>query len=223
MAVTRLSSAFACVFFGAMTCAGAATSPDNNERDFTWSADVLSSDFRSDTLQLSGNVRVRQGPLSIEAHAATATDFQADASRWRFEDSVYIRSEQADLQSQSAEASIVDGQIVKARVEGSPAEFHQRGQTEDRQVQGRAGVIEYDFGAGVVRLSDQVWFSNGKDEFRGDVVIYDVRDERVQINPAGAGAGRVRGVIRPREREIDASGETPTPEPATPSSDENDA
>ena len=52
-------------------------------------------------------------------------------------------------------------------------------------MRGRAGVIEYDFAAGVVRLTDQVWFSNGKDEFRGDVVIYNVRDERVQINPGG--------------------------------------
>ena len=50
---------------------------------------------------------------------------------------------------------------------------------------------------GVVRLTDQVWFSNGKDEFRGDVVIYNVRDERVQINPGGSLPDRVRGIIRP--------------------------
>jgi lipopolysaccharide export system ATP-binding protein len=48
-----------------------------------------------------------------------------------------------------------------------------------------------------VKLTDNVWFSNGKDEFRGDVVIYNVRDERVQINPGGQ--GRVRGIIRPRQ------------------------
>jgi lipopolysaccharide export system protein LptA len=63
-------------------------------------------------------------------------------------------------------------------------------------VRGRAGVIEYDFTTGIVKLSNQVWFSNGKDEFRGDVVIYNVRDERVQINPGGS-SNRVRGIIRP--------------------------
>jgi hypothetical protein len=44
-----------------------------------------------------------------------------------------------------------------------------------------------------------VWFSNGKDEFRGDVVIYNVRDERVQINPGGS-SNRVRGIIRPNQK-----------------------
>src|SRR6185436_20907238 len=98
--------------------------------------------------------------------------------------------------SNSASAAIIGGQLSQARVEGAPAEFAQRGGRGDQQVRGRAGVIEYDFAAGVVKLTDQVWFTNGKDEFRGDVLIYNVRDERLQINPGGA--GRVRGVIRPQ-------------------------
>ena len=174
----------------------AAADPDIGERAFAWSADVLNSDFRSDTLDLSGNVRVNQGPMSIEAHAATAADFRSDNSRWTFKDDVRIRTAQAELRSTSAIASFVKGQIAVARAEGSPAEFEQKSDVADRQVRGRAGVIEYDFTNGVVRLQDQVWFSNGKDEFRGDVVLYNVRDERVQINPGGS-SGRVRGIIRP--------------------------
>ena len=166
--------------------------------DFAWSADVLSSDFRTDTLDLSGNVRVTQGPMSIEAGAATARDFRSQSSRWLFQKSVHIVTSEAELQSATASAAIVSGQLAQARVEGSPAQFEQRGGRADRQVRGRAGVIEYDFVAGVVKLTDQVWFSNGKDEFRGDVVIYNVRDERVQINPGGQSSGRVRGIIRPQ-------------------------
>jgi lipopolysaccharide transport protein LptA len=166
------------------------------ERSFAWSADVLSSDFRSDTLDLSGNVRVTQGPMSIEAGSAKANDFRSEKSRWRFQDSVRIRTAEADLKANSASAVFTKGQIADARVEGSPAQFEQLGGPADRQVRGRAGVIEYDFQAGVVKLTDEVWFSNGKDEFRGDVVIYNVRDERVQINPDGR--GRVQGIIRPQ-------------------------
>ena len=81
----------------------------------------------------------------------------------------------------------------------APAQFEQLGGPADRQVRGKAGVIEYDFQSGVVKLTDQVWFSNGKDEFRGDVVIYSVRDERVRrprdgallVDPAEAEAGLV--------------------------------
>jgi lipopolysaccharide transport protein LptA len=181
-------------------------------RSFAWSADVLNSDFRSDTLDLSGNVRVTQGPMSIEAGAAKARDFRSDTSRWTFEQAVHIRTAEADLKSSTATAAFEKGVIADARVEGSPAQFEQVGGTPDRQVRGRAGVIEYDFGTGIVKLTDQVWFSNGKDEFRGDVVIYNVRDERVQINPGGQSSGRVRGIIRPRERPATTS---PAPQPST--------
>lgn len=166
---------------------------------FTWSADVLSSDFRSDTLDLSGNVRVTQGPMSIEAQTAKGRNMRGETSRWTFEKAVRIRTPEADLQSNLASAAVVNGQISDARVEGTPARFEQVGGTSNRQVRGRAGVIEYDVTNGVVKLTNQVWFSNGKDEFRGDVVIYNVRDERVQINPGGS-SNRVRGIIRPNQK-----------------------
>jgi len=165
---------------------------------FTWSADVLNSDFRSDTLDLSGNVRVSQGPMSIEAQNAKARDVRSETSRWTFEKAVRIRTEEADLQSNLATAQVVNGQIADARIEGTPARFEQLRATNNRQVRGRAGIIEYDFVTGVVKLTNGVWFSNGKDEFRGDVVIYNVRDERVQINPGGS-SNRVRGIIRPNQ------------------------
>lgn len=198
----------------AVMCAAAAQAPQVGP-GFIWSADVLNSDFRSDTLDLSGNVRVQQGPMSIQAQAATARDFRSHNSRWTFQDAVHIRTAAADLQSDIASAVIVNGEIASARVQGSPALFEQRGGQADSQVRGRAGTIEYDFAAGIVTLTNQVWFSNGKDEFRGDVVIYNVRDERVQINPGGSSSGRVRGIIRPRENQPSPTGETP-PEEAAP-------
>lgn len=181
----------------ATTGSGAAT-PPSFDAGFTWSADVLNSDFRNNTLDISGNVRVTQGPASIEAQSAKARNVGAENQRWTFEDSVRIRNSEADLQSNLATAAVVNGQISNARVEGSPARFEQVSPTNNRQVRGRAGVIEYDFDTGVVKLTNQVWFSNGKDEFRGDVVIYNVRDERVQINPGGS-SNRVRGIIRPNQ------------------------
>jgi lipopolysaccharide transport protein LptA len=165
---------------------------------FTWSADVVSSDFRRDTLDLSGNVRAAQGPMSIEAQTAKARDFRAPNSHWTFEQAVRIRSAEADLQSNLATAAFTNGELSDVRIEGTPARFEQIGATDNRQVRGRAGIIEYDINTGVVKLTNQVWFSNGKDEFRGDVVIYNVRDERVQINPGGS-SNRVRGIIRPNQ------------------------
>jgi lipopolysaccharide transport protein LptA len=192
------------------TSAGAADllRPDDK---FTWDADVVTSDFRTDTLEISGNVIVTQGPTSIQAGAAKANDVRSENSRWSFQQSVHIVTAEAKLQSESASAAIVGGQLARARAEGAPAQFEQRGAREDGQVQGRAGVIEYDFVAGIVKLTDNVWFSNGKDEFRGEVVIYNVRDERLQINPGGQ--GRVRGIIRPRQG---TAATAPAPAPPQP-------
>ena len=161
--------------------------------ELNYDADVVSSDFRTDTLEISGNVRVTQGPTSIQAGSATANDFRSENSRWSFQKSVHIVTSEAELHSDSASAVAIKGQIARARAEGSPAQFAQRGGGADKQVRGHAGLIEYDFVAGVVKLTDQVWFSNGRDEFRGDVVIYNVRDQRLDSS------GPVRGIIRPRQ------------------------
>jgi len=188
------------VALAATLCANQATAaapPPSLEAGYTMSADVVVSDFRSDTLELSGNVRVTQGPASIEAQSAKGRGEKAENSRWTFEKAVRIRTAEADLFSNLASAAIVNGQFVDARIEGTPARFEQISGTANRQVRGRAGIIEYDFNTGVIKLINQVWFSNGKDEFRADVVIYNIRDERVQINPGGS-SNRVRGIIRPR-------------------------
>jgi lipopolysaccharide transport protein LptA len=173
---------------------------------FSYEADVVTTDLRSQTMEVSGNVRVSQGANSIQSGAAKAIG-PSENSRWSFQKSVRIVTSEAELDSDSADATIVGGQISRARAQGSPAQFQQRGgSAADRQIRGRAGVIEYDFVAGVVKLTDQVWFSNGKDEFRGDALIYNVRDGRVQSQ------GRVRGVIRPEGKTTVAPPSPPQPE-----------
>jgi lipopolysaccharide transport protein LptA len=203
----------------ATVVSGAAKAPEL-DGGFTWSADVVSSDFRNDTLDLSGNVRAAQGPMSIEAQTAKARDFRAPNSKWIFEQAVRIRSAEADLHSNLATAAFVNGELSDVRIEGTPARFEQIGAENNRQVRGRAGVIEYDIDTGVVKLSNQVWFSNGKDEFRGDVVIYNVRDERVQINPGGS-SNRVRGIIRPNQNKSQTSSNPGTAAIVEPTFNEN--
>ncbi|GFE83994.1 hypothetical protein GCM10011487_59940 [Steroidobacter agaridevorans] len=204
----RATSALgAALLLTATVVSGAAKLPELGG-DFTFSADVVSTDFRNDTVDLSGNVRAAQGPMSIESQTAKARDFRAPNSRWTFEQAVRIRSAEADLQSNLATAAFNNGELSDVRIEGTPARFEQIGATNNRQVRGRAGVIEYDINTGIVKLTNQVWFSNGKDEFRGDVVIYNVRDERVQINPGGS-SNRVRGIIRPNQDKSQTTGSNP--------------
>jgi lipopolysaccharide transport protein LptA len=197
--------------FCLLTALGAAPAAELLRGTFDLSADVLNSDLRSDTMELLGNVRLAQDAMSIEAAQAHAAAFRSDNSRWSFERSVRLRTAEADLKADTAKAAFVNGQISTARVEGSPAEFEQRGGPPDRQVRGRAATIDYDFGRGVVTLVGDVWFGYGKDEFSCDTVVYSMRDERVNCNQGSTTPGRVRGTIRPRPRP-----EPPATQPAQP-------
>jgi lipopolysaccharide transport protein LptA len=168
-------------------------------QDRKFSADVTDSNLREDSHVLRGNVRISQGPMSIEADQATASSLQSGNSRWTFERSVHIQTEDADLKSNSASAAFSDGALSTARVQGTPALFEQR-RTTDKPIRGRAGVIEYDLAAGIVKLTGQVWFTYGDNEFRGDTVVYNLREERVVVNPTGEKRGRVNITIRPQPR-----------------------
>lgn len=173
-------------------------------------ADVVDSDLRNDSHVLGGNVRVTQGVTSIEAERATALKLQSPRSNWTFDRAVHIRTADADLKSNTATAAFVDGKMGTAVVKGTPATFEQRRGADGKLVKGRAGVIDYDVTKGLVRLSNDVWFSYAGNEFRGNVVVYNIRDERVTVNPAGDEKGRVNITIKPRAAEK-KSGDTAAP------------
>jgi len=179
-----------------------AAAADPREQPFDLVADVQNSDFRTDVHELSGNVRFSQGAMSIESEQATAKALQTDHSQWTFERAVHIRTAEADLKSSSASAFFVKGEIAQARATGTPAYFEQLAGPPDKRVKGRAGVIEYDFGKGIIKLSDDVWFSYGGNEFRTNKVIYNLRDERVIANPDGQDSGRVNITVRPKTGEM---------------------
>jgi lipopolysaccharide transport protein LptA len=183
---------------GAPASSIAATPPQGSIK---FDADVVDSDLRNDSHVLGGNVHVTQGTNSIVADRATATALQSPRSRWTFDRDVHIQTADADLKSSNATAAFVDGKIASAVAKGAPAYFEQRRAPADKLVRGRAGEIDYDVIKGVIRLTDQVWFSYGGNEFRGNVVVYNIRDERVVVNPAGDEKGRVNITIKPRTLE----------------------
>jgi lipopolysaccharide transport protein LptA len=161
--------------------------------------DYSEIDMRKDEHHFRGNVRISQGPMFITSDTAMAQGAaQNDDSRWTFDSNVHVQTLDADLRATTATARVLNGAIANATVKGSPATFQQRNAAADKQVRGRAGQIDYDFVRGIVRMTNDVWFSYGGNEFRGAVVVYDVRDERVVVNPEGKDQGRVNITVRPR-------------------------
>ena len=193
----------------------AATTPlISGAEDFRYSFDTSEVDFRSDTAELTGNVRVLQGMNSIEAQEATVEAFRSENSQWHFRDEVRIRTAEAELKSQSADAIFKNEELKEARAEGSPAEFQSIGvAAKATPARGRARLIDYDLQNETVRLTGDVWFGYGKDEFRGETIIYYLRDERVVVNPPGEAPGRVRGIIRPKSRPKQSASPAPVASP----------
>jgi lipopolysaccharide transport protein LptA len=176
-------------------------------------ADFGELDLRNDQHRLQGNVRIEQGDLSIEADEALASALQTDDSRWTFERSVHLQTAEVDLKSNTATAEFTKGALAEAKAIGTPAIFEQRSASEDKQARGRAGQIKYDVVKGIVTLTNDVWFSYGGNEFRGNVVVYNVREERVLVNPQGKNDGRVNITIRPRNGVKLPASPPRTPEP----------
>jgi lipopolysaccharide transport protein LptA len=181
-----------------------------SDQAMTVAFDRSELDLRNDMHQLHGNVRITQGVMSIAAEEATAVALQTDDSRWKFEGSVHMQTADADLKSDVATAEFAKGVLRQAVATGTPALFEQRG-ADNKLAHGRAGQIEYDLAKGIIRLTNDVWFSYGENEFRGQVVIYNVREQRVVVNPEGKSNGRVNITIHPRAKTTpEQSGTTPS-------------
>lgn len=207
-----------CLVLAMLACLGAppAEPAASAPRDaIVYSSDEGEADLSNDVHVLRGNVRVAQGEMSLAADEAIIRDPQSDRSRWTFQRNVHIETPEIDLRSDAATAVVIDGRLADARVTGSPAEFVQRASERgemERPVRGRAGTIEYDLTHGVITLSENVWFSFGENEFRGDTVVYNLREERVQVNPGGRSPSRVNITIRPGSLEGDGDRQPPADE-----------
>ena len=148
------------------------------------------------------DVTISQGDIRVQADEARAAGgLNFENSRWTFSGNVRIRAEGGSLTSDRAVVSFANNLIDRATVTGKPAAFEQaRGGTADA-ARGRAETIIYETAAGTVSLLDSAWLSDGRNEIRGERLIYNIRDQRVQArarpDSAAGEQGRVRIIIQP--------------------------
>lgn len=159
--------------------------------------DAASSDFdyKNNSLRFR-QVKLSQGVLRVEAAEALATGLNFDNSRWTFRGSVRISTADGTLVSDDATVDFLKNELSRAVITGGPATFEQRrpparaGEAA-RVVQGRAGRIEYDLGAGTVRLVGNAWLSESGREISAGTMVYGLKDQRVLANPDAQTTGRV--------------------------------
>ena len=178
-------------------------------------------DGRTNTLVFS-DVVISQGATRVQADHAHDTGLNFANSRWTFEGKVRIDAEQhGNLRSDQAAIEFRDNRIARATITGKPAEFEQKRAGSDQMARGRAGEIVYDLNDGTVRLTNQAWLTDGQNEISGPLLVYSIREQRVQAAAAPGTDQRVHITIAPHG--VPGPGKTEPAKPPPPDAGEGDA
>jgi lipopolysaccharide transport protein LptA len=178
-------------------------------------------DGRTNTLVFS-DVVISQGATRVQADHAHATGLNFANSRWTFEGKVRIDAEQhGNLRSDQAAIEFRDNRIARATITGKPAEFEQKRAGSDQIARGRAGEIVYDLNDGTVRLTNQAWLTDGQNEISGPLLVYNIREQRVQAAASPGTDQRVHITIAPRG--TPGPGKTEPAKPPPPDAGEGNA
>ncbi|MGA9025137.1 MAG: lipopolysaccharide transport periplasmic protein LptA [Steroidobacteraceae bacterium] len=198
MAVSTLKvlASMAMIAAGSQALAAAAAAVKPAQQTIALDAQSSEFDFRNNNLVFH-KVRIAQGPMSVAADQAQATGLDFENSHWIFRGNVVITLEQGELTSDSAEVTFARKLLAKAIINGNPAQFQQRVAKTGRLAQGRADLIEYDVGKGIVRLAKNAWLSDGQNEIRGESLKYNVLDQRILAEAAEQNSQRVHIIITP--------------------------
>src|SRR5450631_346087 len=204
MEFSSLSSRMA-VALALVALASQVNAAEKSMRDEKISLDAASSevDYKKNTVVFKDIVIV-QGDIKVEAnHAeAEATGLNFKTGKWTFSGDVRIHVEKrGNLRSDLAVLDFKDSQIVKATITGKPAQFEQQRSASDQMARGHAGQIVYQPGEGVVRLSDNAWLTDGRNEIEGALLVYNIRQEHVEAVASPGNDDRVHITILPGQDE----------------------
>ena len=173
--------------------------PGNSEMPISLEAASSDFDYKNNALSFR-RIRITQGGLEVTAQQASATGLEFENSEWRLQGDVRILVPGGSLAASEARVQFRNNAIARAMIEGTPAEFEQRLRGDGQLARGRAASIDYNVKNGTVHLTGNAWLSDGRNEIRGNTLVYDVGRERVQANPNEQDPGGVRITINPPKK-----------------------
>ena len=194
--------------------AAAPPAPQPVQQTINLDAASTEVDGRTNTLVFT-DVVISQGATRVQAEHAHATGLNFANSRWTFDGKVRIDAEQhGNLRSDQATIEFRDNHIVRATVTGKPAEFEQKRTDSEQLARGCAGEIVYDLSDGTVRLTDDAWLTDGQNEISGPLLVYSIREQRVQAAASPGTDQRVHITITPHVAPGPGKTEPAKPPPA---------
>jgi lipopolysaccharide transport protein LptA len=211
------ATALALAFLGAAPGLSlpAARNDESKPPEISYDASFMDTDFKTQVMHLK-DVTITYGKMTVRADRALATARDFKNSRWTFAGNVRINADpRGNLRSDEAVVEFEDNQLKRATATGNPAEFDQKRADSDVVARGHADTIVYEVGAGTVKLSNDAWITDGRNDIRGPVIVYSLREEHVEATTSPGTDTRVHVTIAPNEApKIDGAG-TNKPKPTT--------
>ena len=161
--------------------------------------DADSSEFdRLNNRLLFRGLRLSQGALGIAADNAEANQLDFDNSVWVFRGNVLIESGDTRAWADEATVRFESHQMAYAEMRGEPARFEQRRVESEALAEGRALTMQYDMQGASIRLIDDAWLTDGKNEVSGSTISYDLAREYIVADSDATGQVRMK-IIPPEE------------------------
>jgi lipopolysaccharide export system protein LptA len=139
--------------------------------------------------------------IKVKADQCHTTGLDTENNEWTFAGNVRIHSDRGDLHSDKAAVEYKHGEIAKATVTGSPAEFEQATDNAERQVRAHAGEIVYNVADQVLILSGDAVLTIGQAKVEAPQIKYDIRAQTYEAAKQPGTDGRVHGTIPPRQKD----------------------
>ena len=177
--------------------------------------DAESSEFdRKRNRLVFRKLKIRQGPLRVDADEAVATRLDFENTRWEFSGNVVIENAGTTAWADYADILFQEHRIRNAEMTGEPVRFQQvapsrQDENKITTTTGRANSLQYDVDSGVVSMSENAWLSDGSNEVTGDRISYDIVREIILADADESGQIRMK-IIPPEDglKKLEA-GETP--------------
>jgi lipopolysaccharide export system protein LptA len=161
--------------------------------------DADSSEFdRLNNRLVFQGLRLSQGALGIAADDAEANQLDFDNSVWVFRGNVLIESGDTRAWADEATVRFESHRMAYAELRGGPARFEQRRVDSEALAEGRALTMQYDIQGASIRLIDDAWLTDGKNEVSGATISYDLAREYIVADSDPSGQVRMK-IIPPEE------------------------
>jgi lipopolysaccharide transport protein LptA len=171
-----------------------AQTPATKSAEIVLDAASSEMDYRSNTL-LFQDLLITQGSTRVKAARARSTGLDFAASSWTLSDGVRLEIDGGVMTSSEATVLFRDNRVLSATIRGENTAFEQRLRNGNK-ASGKAREIIYDAATATVVLQGEALLSDGRNDIRGDKLVYDLAAERVSAGNTAAG-DRVRITIRP--------------------------